>query len=452
MAVSLRPLGKTQKQDMYMKNKKEAKLLKMLSDSKRKLLDKAVKENINKDAYVLEYDEEEGILYIEIWDGCYHNSYEVSYLANEDYSEIEVDSTLVAVEVEYSKTYTEKSSDSIADKVLGKLLKHFGRTKKETPLSVITKFDNDEMIEVSQLYCAPNVTDTDNDFMDLEQITKMVSSLNEAIQTNIIKANYDHEKDEDGVFTSTEDFTFIKAWVAECDCTIGDDFVAEGTPLLKTQYNNPDVWNERKSGEYTGWSIGACYASTEEVELVEKSAKDTKNKKARLLKDVTFPEGIGHVALTSGGAASRVNKPFLLKSEQKDTGNVVTPDIKIEDDDKSLTKDSENKMDEEVQAKLEALEAENAALLKQVALKALAAYKLEEELASELADTIKSENLDLVIKALDSVASAEDKEDAITDIAKQLEKAKGHEGGELEDEDISLLARLNKADKANKED
>lgn len=166
------------------------------------------------------------------------------------------------------------SEDSIVQKILKGITDHFSGSKthkvvSDLPDVILKQFEDDQMVEIGQLYVSPMDIDAHNDTMTACEIVKMVDSVNAAINAGTLKANYDHQKDESGAFASTEDFSFIKAFVAECDCTIGGNYVPEGTPLLKAKYHNVDVWKARKEGGYTGWSIGAKAKSCEYIEVDE---------------------------------------------------------------------------------------------------------------------------------------------------------------------------------------
>ena len=116
------------------------------------------------------------------------------------------------------------------------------------------------MIEISKMYVSPNEVDAHGDSMTAEEIVKMVANANEHISKGTLAGNIDHK-------TNTDQFTFVKAFVAECDMSIGGNFIAEGTPLLKIQYHDKELWKERKGGKRTGWSIGAQAGSVEYVEI-----------------------------------------------------------------------------------------------------------------------------------------------------------------------------------------
>lgn len=121
----------------------------------------------------------------------------------------------------------------------------------------------DEMIEISQLYVSPFEVDGHGETMEYEEIVKMVDNLNARIAREGIPIKIDHEGEAlDGVEAT-------RAFIAECELVIGGKVVPEGTPLLKLQYSDKELWEKRKAGEFTGISIGAMAGSVIEAEIDE---------------------------------------------------------------------------------------------------------------------------------------------------------------------------------------
>lgn len=199
-----------------------------------------------------------------------------------------------------------------------------------------------------------------------------------------------------------------------------------------------------------------------------------KKKKVRMLKDVHFDFDGAHVALTSNGAASFADEPYLLKSLE--VSNTESESLLTQAQDntgasagnenvsKSQTENKEDNMSEEVikqlQEEVNALKAErDAAVLKAAQDKAegdFGKYDLEADLVKELVEQFHTEGKDLVIKALDAVVAAKDEaiakaqetvEDEETDVAKALGEEAGHEEQHEAPAD-TLLARVNKAKQA----
>ncbi|MFE8709369.1 XkdF-like putative serine protease domain-containing protein [Aeromonas allosaccharophila] len=112
----------------------------------------------------------------------------------------------------------------------------------------IKKFNEEQMIAIEPLYCKPLDSDAHEQGMTETEIRKMVDNIN----TNIdkISGNIAHVFNTDG-------FYFVKAWVNECDCMIGNQFVPEGQPIIAVQFTDKTLWDMRKTGQLQGLSIGA---------------------------------------------------------------------------------------------------------------------------------------------------------------------------------------------------
>lgn len=123
-------------------------------------------------------------------------------------------------------------------------------TPPQQPQTAIkhNKFDEEQMQVIEVLYCPPEKDDLHGERMSDMEIRKMVDNFNENI-TNV-SGNLGHMK-------NTDKFAPVKAWVNEVDCYIGDELVVEGTPLVKIQFNDPELYQARKDGVLKGLSIGA---------------------------------------------------------------------------------------------------------------------------------------------------------------------------------------------------
>lgn len=143
-------------------------------------------------------------------------------------------------------------------KLKGKGPKEFYSLKKgKDRLIEITKFNEEQMIAIEPLYCKPMDSDAHDQGMTEEEIRKMVDNIN----TNIhkISGNIGHVFNTDG-------FHFVKAWVNECECMIGSEFVPEGQPIIKVQFTDETLWSMRKTGQLQGLSIGALGVIVENEE------------------------------------------------------------------------------------------------------------------------------------------------------------------------------------------
>ena len=123
-------------------------------------------------------------------------------------------------------------------------------TPEETPLQVIkhNKFADEQMQVIEVMYCPPEYDDLHGERMSDLEIRKMVDNFNENIAN--VSGNLGHLK-------NTDKFKPVKAWVNEVDCYIGDELVVEGTPLVKIQFYDAELYQARKDGVLKGLSIGA---------------------------------------------------------------------------------------------------------------------------------------------------------------------------------------------------
>ena len=110
------------------------------------------------------------------------------------------------------------------------------------------QFEEEKLQAIEVMYCPPEEDDLHGERMTEIEIRKMVDNFNANI--NNVQGNLGHIK-------NTKQFKPIKAWVNEVDCYIGDNLVVEGTPLVKIQFYDKDLFEKRKSGQLLGLSIGA---------------------------------------------------------------------------------------------------------------------------------------------------------------------------------------------------
>ena len=129
-----------------------------------------------------------------------------------------------------------------------------------TSLPVIKQFNDEEMVAIEWLYPVEQ-DDAHGERMSQEEVRKMIDSLNKSLKDGKLKFSINHS-----IYTDL--WCIEKAWINECDCYIGETFIPEGWPLVKTRFFNKALWESRKSGALMGLSIGAR-AFREEVEDAE---------------------------------------------------------------------------------------------------------------------------------------------------------------------------------------
>lgn len=159
------------------------------------------------------------------------------------------ESRVVAIAMKQAKTKTKKAISKATTEVVEK--------GNKGSLIEITKFNEEQMVAIEPLYCKPMDSDAHGQGMVEEEIRKMVDNINTNI--NKISGNIGHVFNTDG-------FYFVKAWVNECECMIGSEFVPEGQPIIKVQFTDETLWSMRKTGQLQGLSIGALGVIVENEE------------------------------------------------------------------------------------------------------------------------------------------------------------------------------------------
>ena len=236
---------------------------KTLNRDKERAIAKALR-SLKMDAYLTDVDFDKGEAYFDRWtEDEGYSDYMVKFTMSEDNLSATITSEPVKVtaQTEYV-TISKSQEDSIANKILKGITSAFGGTNKDAPsvetVPVIKQFDEEKMEAVEPLYIAPEETDGHGWTASAEVLREMTESCNKAIQEGRLLSKYNHSE-------ITDDFYFVKAWVNECDCYIGEHYVPEGQPMIKSQFTNKDAWDKRKSGELCGVSIG-CKGIWENIE------------------------------------------------------------------------------------------------------------------------------------------------------------------------------------------
>jgi hypothetical protein len=198
--------------------------------------------------WLLDYDDT--YAYFEVWtEGKGYKTYRDTYTFNGTLATFGNSVEEVVRQTEYEVVSLEQDVErSLSDKIISTIEKYFGGAKKSN--QVIKQFDDEQMIAIEPLYIAAGEVDAVGDTYDLEDVYEMVTNFNKAIEEKTISSGLFHK-------SKTNSYTFIKAWVNECECTIGETLVKEGQPIVKVQFNNKIAWELRKSGELMGLSIGA---------------------------------------------------------------------------------------------------------------------------------------------------------------------------------------------------
>lgn len=125
--------------------------------------------------------------------------------------------------------------------------KFFGSSDKFQQQEVV----NEEMVSYEVIY-EPNVKDAHGEWMTPETIEKACENFNQNLEAGIVHPNLFHLKD-------TETFTIESTWVQkELDVLVEQtgEVIKAGTWIAKIKYNDPALWELKKSGVVGGLSIG----------------------------------------------------------------------------------------------------------------------------------------------------------------------------------------------------
>ncbi len=160
-----------------------------------------------------------------------------------------------------SKCLSIISKDENIDIDATKLDEHCKSTIQPKQTQIIKKYDDEAMQAIEPLYCAPLEADLHGQGMTESEIRKMVDDINQNISN--ISGNIGHAY-------NTEGFYFVKAWVNECECRIGDELVVEGQPIIKVQFTDEHLWDLRKTNQLNGLSIGALGSVVDNPDYADK--------------------------------------------------------------------------------------------------------------------------------------------------------------------------------------
>lgn len=126
--------------------------------------------------------------------------------------------------------------------------------KKVTPATkdVVKSIDNDKRL-FTALVLRPDVVDAHGDVYDIDTVEKACHNFNEYCRS----ANLQH-------LVQTNSIVFVESFIAKSDHMIGDSDVYKGDWIATARIDNDEVWEMCKSGDFTGFSIGAS-ATVEEL-------------------------------------------------------------------------------------------------------------------------------------------------------------------------------------------
>jgi len=149
-------------------------------------------------------------------------------------------------------------NNEFVEKLAGLVEKYFGGSAKEVELKpeveVIKALDEEERMALF-VVLEPDTVDLHGDTYSEKEVEKACISYNQHCR----KANLYHR-------VETEDFAIVQSYVSPS--TFTDDQgreIKKGTWLAWTKFENEELWEEVKKGNFQGLSVG-CRATVEEIE------------------------------------------------------------------------------------------------------------------------------------------------------------------------------------------
>ena len=115
----------------------------------------------------------------------------------------------------------------------------------------IAKAQNEELKQATFLVLAPDEVDLHGDIYSADEVRKACHNYNQHCR----KANLLH-------LLETDAFHIAESYISLVDMQVGETIIKAGSWLSVLQFNDDEIWEEVKNGNYCGVSIGAM-ADTE---------------------------------------------------------------------------------------------------------------------------------------------------------------------------------------------
>jgi len=117
---------------------------------------------------------------------------------------------------------------------------------KTTNTVQVVKSTNEELKQATFLVLAPDEVDLHGDIYDATEVRKACHNFN----THCRKANLLH-------LFETETFSIAESYIIPVEVQMGEQIVKAGSWMTVLQFNDDDIWDEVKAGNYCSVSIGA---------------------------------------------------------------------------------------------------------------------------------------------------------------------------------------------------
>ncbi len=157
-----------------------------------------------------------------------------------------------------------------------------------------------ETHHITGVVYAPDVEDTDGNFMTAEEIRKAAYRF----------AKSGGKNDLNHSMEAAEGVEVVESYVAPCDMQMEGEPIAKGTWLMTVEVENDEVWGAVEKGDITGFSMGGSGVYVgEESSGVEKAAPEAAKEKHGILKAIA---GLfGYDVVEKGEVAVRMERSDL---------------------------------------------------------------------------------------------------------------------------------------------
>ena len=118
----------------------------------------------------------------------------------------------------------------------------------------IAKAKDEVLKQALYVVLEPDTVDAHGDIYDAHEVRKACHNFN----THCRKANLLHLFD-------TESFSIVESYIAPVEMQMGETIIKAGSWLSVLQFNDDEIWEGVKSGDYSGVSIGGV-AQAESLE------------------------------------------------------------------------------------------------------------------------------------------------------------------------------------------
>lgn len=168
--------------------------------------------------------------------------------ANAALKEYKDDGRAIATGLAAAKKHEESLKKSFVESLSDLIFKAFGDSSQDNTADVV----DEEMVSYEVVY-EPFTKDAHGEWMTDKTLEKACANFNKNLEKGIVQPNLFHMQ-------NTDAFTIESSWIQkELDVKViqTDEVIKAGTWICKIKYNDPALWELKKSGVVGGVSIGA---------------------------------------------------------------------------------------------------------------------------------------------------------------------------------------------------